>query len=89
MSRRRNAKDIVRLLEDADMAALALTDGRVVAFHKDDRPKLIHLTTRRKDPRKIGLVERWTLTAAAGQAHCDPVLAWWPRGQEVPEWIAL
>jgi hypothetical protein len=90
MSRRRRQRDVVDLLQDDGFVAYQLAHGRVVALRQGERPRLIHVAATHKSPRvSFRGLERRAFVLAARQGGADPVIAWWPRGRPVPEWIPI
>lgn len=85
--------DVVDLLRDAGFIAYRLAHGAadVVAMRRDHTPttQLIQVKSTAGGPyERFGPAARRALIEDAWEAGAEAVLAWWPRGQKVPKWIA-
>jgi Holliday junction resolvase len=84
--------DVVDLLRDAGFVAYRLAHGAadVVAMRRDHDPttQLIQVKSTAGGPyERFGPADRRALTEDADLAGAEAVLAWWPRGRELPKWI--
>lgn len=81
---------VLLLLRDAGFVTYRLAHGcaDVLALRHDHQPMLIQVkSTAGSRYERFGPADRLALIDEAKQAGAAAVLAWWPPGVRVPEWI--